>query len=432
MTAIYTPPQYAVSDSELIPVADYPRRLLKIPPSRMFSIREALRVYLANNGPDAVIFDASQGDGGKSLPGVPPEILQRALALQLEHGTGYDKPYGFDGFREAVVNLYWKLRPEFGWGPSNVLGGVGGRDVLTKAFQAMLYLGNGCVGDAILTSAVPWISYNWGPYAVGLNVLRAPGDSASAWAIAADGLQEAVQFAAKSGRKIAGLLITSPDNPTGRTLPISEQIALAHQALELGVEYVLFDWIYHWVTDGDPHDINAVLDAFSPEERERLMFLDGLTKSLGGSNIRNAHLLASKKVIDFIISIASHGVFPDFFGQAVAVASYEMGYANAAAHTIRTTAESRAVLRNLLQAGGYHHIIGDGYYAFIDIEDFCAPGEDSEHIGEMLAQQYGVAVVPGMHFSDAGRYWIRFSYAMPVERTQGAFQRMDAGLKSRR
>jgi aspartate/methionine/tyrosine aminotransferase len=420
-----------VQDSQLIPVADYPRHLMDIPPSRMFLIREALRVYLQNNGTDAIIFDASQGDGGKSLPGVPPEILQRALALQLEHGTGYDKPYGFDGFREAVVNLYWKLRPELGWGPSNVLGGVGGRDVLMKAFQAMLFLGNGCVGDAILTSAVPWISYNWGPYAVGLNVLRAPGDSSSAWTITEDGLQAAVKFAAKSGRKIAGLIITSPDNPTGRTMSITDQISLARKALELGVEFVLFDWMYHWVTDGDPHDINTVLAAFSSDKRNRLMFLDGLTKSLGGSNIRNAHLLASQKVIDFIVSRASHGVFPDFFGQAVAMASYEMGYARAAAETIHTTAESRAALRSLLNEGEYHHIIGDGYYAFIDVEDFCAPGEDSEAIGEILAQRYGVAVVPGVHFSDAGRHWIRFSYAMPVERTRGAFQRMDAGLKAR-
>jgi aspartate/methionine/tyrosine aminotransferase len=85
----------------------------------------------------------------------------------------------------------------------------------------------------------------------------------------------------------------------------------------------------------------------------------------------------------------------------------------------------------LLNEGEYHHIIGDGYYAFIDVEDFCAPGEDSEAIGEILAQRYGVAVVPGVHFSDAGRHWIRFSYAMPVERTRGAFQRMDAGLKAR-
>ena len=426
----YTEPQYAVPDDHLIPVNDYPRRLMKIPPSRMFLIREALQTYRESNGAEAITYDASQGDGGKSLPGVPPEILQRAYALQMEHGTGYDKPYGYDGFREAVVNLYWKLRPQSGWGPSNVLAGVGGRDVLMKAFQAMLSLGNGCVGDVLLTSTVPWISYLWGPYDVGLNVLRAAGDSSEAWVFTEDGLREAVAFAAQSGRKIAGMIITSPDNPTGRTLSIQAQISLARNALELGVEFVLFDWIYHWVTDGEPHDVNLVLEAFSPEERKRLMFMDGITKSLGGSNIRNAHLLASEEVIKFIVSRASHGVFPDFFGQAVAVAAYEMGYARAAAETIQTTGKSRVVLRNLLDEAGYRYIIGDGYYAFIDVEDLCGPDRDSADIGEHLAKQHGVAVVPGVHFANASRGWIRFSYAMPVERTIGAFKRMDEGLKA--
>ena len=94
---------------------------------------------------------------------------------------------------------------------------------------------------------------------------------------------------------------------------------------------MLFDWIYHWVTDGGHNDINVVLQAFSPEERERLIFLDGLTKSLGASNIRSAHLLAGKEVVKYIVSQASHGVIPSYFSQAVAIAAYEMGFENAAA-----------------------------------------------------------------------------------------------------
>jgi aspartate/methionine/tyrosine aminotransferase len=301
---------------------------------------------------------------------------------------------------------------------------------LIKAFQAMTYLGCGRVGDCVITSAVPWVSYNWGPYAVGLNVLHAPGDPDEAWVYTEDGLAEAVKFAEKSGRKIAGMLLTSPDNPTGRTMSLENQIKLAHKALELGVQYVLFDWIYHWVTEGAPHDINQVLEAFPLPERNRLMFLDGLTKSIGGSNVRNAHLVASEQVCKFIISSASHGVFPGFYGQAVAVAAYEMGFGKAAADTIQTTNASRKVLREQLERHGYRHIIGDGYYAFIDVSEYCPEGQDSIELGNVLAENFGVAVVPGAHFSDAGRNWVRFSYATPIERTEGAFQRMHEGLQS--
>jgi aspartate/methionine/tyrosine aminotransferase len=43
-----------------------------------------------------------------------------------------------------------------------------------------------------------------------------------------------------------------------------------------------------------------------------------------------------------------------------------------------------------------------------------------------------VAVVPGAFFSPFGGQWIRFSYATPVERTEGAFGRLVEGLNSLR
>ena len=63
---------------------------------------------------------------------------------------------------------------------------------------------------------------------------------------------------------------------------------------------MFFDWIYHRVTDDEFHDLNSFLGALEPSERERCIFLDGITKSLGASNIRNAHLVASEEIIRFI------------------------------------------------------------------------------------------------------------------------------------
>ena len=352
-------PVFAVPDANLVPVASYPSQQMLIPPSRMFMIKKGLAAYKLKVGdPNAATYDASQGDGGASLPGVPGELLECAYQLQREQGTGYDSPHGTPRFWKAAAESYWALDAATGWGPENVAAVQGGRDGLIKAYQAMIRLGTGRVGDALLTSAVPWISYNWGPYAVGLNVLRAPGDPDAGWKVTPEGVAESVAFSAAQGRKVAGLIITSPDNPTGRTMPIADQIALAHAALEAGVAYVLFDWIYHWVTDGQPHNINEVLLAFTPEERKRLLFLDGLTKSLGASNIRSAHLLADQGVIKFISSQASHGVIPAYFSQAVAISAYEMGYAEACESIVRPTGESRVVLRQFLQDNGFKYVMG--------------------------------------------------------------------------
>ena len=154
-------------------------------------------------------------------------MLDRAHQLQLEHGTAYDMPFGTDAYRKSVVEQYWKLDAATGLGPANVLGTQGGRDALVKAYSAMLALGHGRIGDPVIVSRVPWLSYSWGPYGVGANVLLAPGHPEDGWAYHEDGLQACVDFAARGGRKIAGLVITNPDNPTGHTITPERQAALA-------------------------------------------------------------------------------------------------------------------------------------------------------------------------------------------------------------
>ncbi len=431
MTISNTTPVFAVDEKNLVPVSEHLKQMADIPPSRMFLINKSLKVYVEKN-PGAKTFDASQGDGGASLPGTPRAILERAAQLQIEHGTAYDMPFGTDAYRKAVVEQYWKLDASSGWGPANVMGTTGGRDALIKAYQAMMALGHGRQGDIVMVSRVPWISYNWGPYGVGANVLWTPGDPAQGWAYSEDAIRESVKFAESKGRKIAGIIITNPDNPTGLTIAVEKQVSLAKAALEAGVAFVLFDWMYHYVTDESPMDLNSFLKFFTPEERKRLMFLDGITKSLGGSNIRNCHLIADENVIKFIVARGSHGVIPPFYSLAVAMAAYEMGYLEAAKTIIEPTNASRVALKKLLAESGMQHIIGKGYYAFMNVGEFIkAKGwADSEPLGQYLAENHGIAIVPGAFFSPFGADWIRFSYATPVERTEGAFKRLVEGLES--
>jgi aspartate aminotransferase len=430
MSVSNTTPVFAVDEKNLVPVSEHLKQMIDIPPSRMFLINKSLKIYQEKN-PGSPTYDASQGDGGASLPGVPRQILERALELQVEHGSAYDMPFGTEAYRKSVIEKYWKLDSSSGWGPANVLATAGGRDGLVKIYQAMMALGHGRQGDLIMVSRVPWISYNWGPYGVGANVLWAPGDPAQGWAYSEDAIMESVRFAGSNGRKLAGLVITNPDNPTGLTIPVEKQVSLAKCALDSGVAFVLFDWMYHYVTDESPMDLNSFLKYFTPEERKRIMFLDGITKSLGASNIRNCHLIADEAVIKFITARASHGVIPSFYSLAVAMAAYEMGFAEAARTISEPTNASRLVLKQLLAESGLQHIIGKGYYAFMNVGEYIkARGwADTEPLGQYLAENHGVAVVPGAFFSPFGGEWVRFSYATPVERTEGAFNRLLQGVE---
>jgi aspartate aminotransferase len=425
-------PEPVVEPDELAPVDASPQRMAGIPGSRMFEIKEALAVYREAN-PDGRMFDASQGDGGASLPGVPRELLEAAHELQCEHGTGYDKPFGTPEFRRAVVEDYWQLDAATGWGPENVLAGQGGRDALVKAYEAAQFLGHRRRGDFVAVSRVPWISYNWGPYSVGANVLLAPGDEDDGWALTPDAVAGCVEEAARwDGRSISMLVITSPDNPTGRSMAPERQLELARSAFAAGIPYVLFDWIYHRVTDEAAHDLNAFLLALEPDERDRCIFLDGLTKSLGASNIRNAHLVASKEMVRFMQSRASHAVIPSYHSQAVAIAAYGMGFDRAAASLIEPTNASRAVMAEFLEHRKIRSILGKGYYAFLDMGPWIdrAGLTDGAELGAILAERFGLAVVPGVYFSRYGARWIRFSYALPPEVTRAATERLWQGLES--
>lgn len=425
-------PQYVVPLENRIPANGYPAAMQDIPPSRMFLIRDVLNAYRQKIGPDAVVYDASQGDGGASLPGVPADVLERAFQLQLDHGTAYDQPWGTVQFRKSAAEKYWQLDPASGWTTDNIAFVQGGRDGLQKAYAAAVALGAKEIGSVTVISRVPWITYNWGPYAAGMNVLLAPGRPEDGWRYTPETIKATAEFVKRDGRKLACIVITSPDNPTGRTIPVEEQITLVRAALDAGFPYIILDWIYHWVTDGGHSDINAVLQAFEPAERDRLIFLDGITKSLGASNIRSAQLVAGKPVIKFLTSQSSHGVVPSYFGQAVAIAAYDMGFAKAAAPIIEPIRQSRAVMREVLPGKGVNYVLGDGYYAFIDCSRQIEAGGlgDSEGLLKHLGENYGLAVVPGIYFSQAGANWIRFSYALPPDVTRGALGRLFEGLNA--
>jgi aspartate/methionine/tyrosine aminotransferase len=227
-------------------------------------------------------------------------------------------------------------------------------------------------------------------------------------------------------------VITSPDNPTGRTLTAEEQVALGKAALRQGAAFVLYDWMYHVVTDGSPMDLGRFIAEFDADEKPRLMFLDGITKSLGASNVRNGHLVASEIVIRYIAARASHAVIPSFHSMAVAMAAYEMGFPRAAATIVAPTNASRKELAALLPRLGLRHIMGQGYYAFLHVGEWIRKKgwADGERLGQYLAEMHGLAVVPGAFFSPYGGEWIRFSYAMPPARTIGAAHRLMEGLNA--
>jgi aspartate/methionine/tyrosine aminotransferase len=114
------------------------------------------------------------------------------------------------------------------------------------------------------------------------------------------------------------------------------------------------------------------------------------------------------------------------------MAAYEMGYSEACKPLLEPINASRRLIKDFLDEHGLKYILGKGYYAFINVKPWLERRgwSTSTEIGRHLAEEFGLAIVPGEYFSPFGREWIRFSYALPVEKTLAAAQRLVDGLEA--
>lgn len=442
-------PQYCDNDEHKNPIITFKKR--EVWPSKMFMIKLELDKFVQHN-PGKEIFDASQGDGGLSLGGIPKEELAEALKsfLPETRTTQYGDPVGSLRVRKAIFENYYRFDQNTGLTPENIIIGDGGRDILQKWYQAILQ-SSGTYGGNILVSAAPWGSYPEAVYINGFNLICAPGNPDNAFKITPEGIDAALEFSATDGRRIAGIILTSPDNPTGNYLNYEELITLVEYATQKHIDYILIDLIYQAVTDPEIgcYDINKIYKAISPEAKMRVCFMDGLTKKAGASNLRNAHLVCgSVAIAKKIKGIATHTILPNVIGESAAWEIYR--HEKPLEHpwikrVVQPTAESRKIVKNFFTQLHYKFICDQGYYAFVNIFPWLGkkiPKEcelkidnnpiqyidNVEILKSYLATKWGIAVIHGSVFKQP--HFIRFSYANTPEYTAGAIQRFHQALSN--
>ncbi len=437
-------------DSIDIRIPNFKLNKREVWPSKMFTIKLELNEFQKSN-PTIPVYDASQGDGGMSLGGIPREEIARAIVeyLPTDRATKYGDPIGNEMIRKAIYENYYHFDSDTGLTPDNIIMGDGGRDVLQKWYQA-IQQSIGKYGDNIMVSAAPWGSYLEGPYVNGFNLICAPGDPDFAFKITCDSIDETVEFSNRENKEVVGLIITTPDNPTGNYIFTNDLIELIEHAVEKGIQFVFVDLMYQAVTDPDVgcYDVNRIYKTLLPEARKKVCFMDGLTKKAGASNLRNAHLVCgSGDIVKKIKGIATHTVIPNAVGEAVAWDIYSKKEPLKhpwVQRVIVPTAESRKIVRKRFKELGYKYICDQGYYAFVNIypwlgkkvpedkilNDFSGKKidviNDVEILKSYLASCCGLAVIHGTVFRQP--HFIRFSYANSPEYTDAAITRLQESL----
>ncbi len=438
-------------DSKSALIAQHPSLARSLPASQMFTIKLGLDRYRANN-PGSPVYDASQGDGGASLGGIPPEEIERALHAFLpgKQTTAYGQPNGDVRVRAAIHENYYRLETLDGCSPENVVLTNGGRPALQHWFQA-IHLATGKIGNIIVTSAAPWISYPHGAYLNGFNLLCAPAAGPMDFRVTPDSLHACKDLAGWHNPAEMSLIIATPDNPTGTFYGPLSVINLIEQAFLRGIRKILIDVMYQDTLDDDvePYNWFSMLSVLPKEIRQCVTLLGGLTKSTGASNCRAAHLwCGDAKFAKTIAAIASHTSGPpNVLGEALMYEVYRQSFPTEhpwVQAITKPTSESRKIFRDRMTELGYTFVSGQGYYAFIDVSEWLGTHlhpdnffnnlahtetciETVDILASYLAQIHGIAVVPGTPFLQPN--FIRFSLAQNPELMLPAITRLDEALK---
>jgi aspartate aminotransferase len=351
----------------------------------------------------------------------PAPVLDAARRAIDEGQTKYSPAAGYPELRRAIVKEHLELT-----GTSRKLEEVlvsnGAKQVLYNLLQALVD-----PGDSVLFCAPYWVSYPW-------MVQLAGGRSEIIQTRASEGFRidpkELKGRLAASGARV--VILNSPSNPTGAVYSPSELNTLVDICLDAGC-VVISDEIYALLVYGD----NVFQSAAAPDtaaHRERVIVVNGVSKSYAMTGWRIGYAIGPKAVIDAASRIQSHSTSsPASVSQFAAVGALEAGF-SCAEPMLKAFRERRQAMIEELAAIPHItlHPPGGAFYAFPEMSYYCTgllgnrKIESDWDLAEALLEEADVAVVPGSAFGTPGS--MRLSFALGIDDLREGMKRVRAAL----
>ena len=377
-----------------------------------------------------------------------PWHISRAAVTCLENGgTHYTSNLGTPELRQAICR-YLKRRFDatFEW-QKEVLVTVGVSEAIDLAIRAIC-----APGDEVLYHEPCFVSY--APtirlaHAVPVAVETRVED---AFRLTVEAMEKKVT------PKTKAILLNFPCNPTGATLSREDMLEILAFA-ERHDLLILADEVYSELnyegederqetrdTNGqdmrretrDPSashvsclqsspsasHVSSCLTSFSsfPAYRDRVILLNGFSKSWAMTGYRLGYACGPADVIDAMMKIHQYGIMSaPTLSQAAGVEAMDNGD-NDVARMRREYQRRRDYLVPALNAMGLKTLMPKGaFYLFTDVR---STGLDDNAFAMKLLKEFGVAVVPGSAFGPCGAGFVRLSYATSLERIKIAVERM--------
>ena len=273
--------------------------------------------------------------------------------------------------------------------------------------------------DSVLIPAPCWVSYPQMIHLARANPVMVAGDPEFSLKVSVEDLEEA------SDANTRGLMLCTPNNPTGAVYTKSELRAIAEWASRRKI-WVISDEIYRRIHYA-PGPAPSVLDL--PDELlSRVVVIYGASKAYAMTGWRIGLTLAPVEVSRAIAALQSH---------VTSGANHPAQYAAAVAFSdervedeVQNMVQQFQRRREIVVEHFREHLPGfefveplGAFYLFFRV-DACFGGEvnDAVTFCQRLIADGGVALVPGEAFGDDR--WVRLSFAASEQQIREALKRL--------
>ncbi len=349
--------------------------------------------------------------------GAPPAVRAELQRVAGEAPLPYTGALGLPALREAIAGFYerahgLKLSPD--------------RVVVTAGASAALLLVTAALvdpGDEVLVGDPSYPCNRQFLSGFGADVRLVPTDASSRFQLDLAAVQR--HWSART----KGLMIATPSNPTGTSVPPAELVAICEWARAHGA-WRIVDEIYLNLSDAQADGTPApTVLAADPGA----CVINSFSKYFGMTGWRLGWAVVPDELVPAMERLAqNYYICAPTPAQLAALACFTPESIEVCEARKRDFAERRAlVLQGLRDIGLTVPVLPDGaFYVYIDVAD---TGLDAMAFCERALQGAHVALTPGHDFgvSGAGRF-VRLSYAASREDLSEGLDRLGRFLKGLR
>lgn len=355
-------------------------------------------------------------EGGEVLhmevgePGTPPaRIVRDAVRVALDAGPiGYTAALGMPALRQRIAASY---REQHGIAvdPERVIITMG-----SSAGFILAFLSAFDHGDRIAVQTPGYPAYRNTTAALGLEPVILETTAATQWAPTVEMVEKA-----HAEKPLRGLLVASPNNPTGTIISLQRMAELAACCRRLGIWFIS-DEIYHGLTYGEAGTTGLSVD-------DEAIVINSFSKYYCMTGWRVGWMVVPERLVRPIERLTQNlFISAPTLSQVAALAAFDAtteldGYKAA-------YARNRLVLQAELPKIGFEEVLpmDGGFFAYANIRRFA---NDSGEFARRMLAETGVAATPGLDFDPArGHQYIRFSYAGAPQTIDDAMARLKAWL----